>query len=109
MNLLLVRLKNPIVLNEEGEETDDGINTGNSFNIQAGYLFGANYEVVSRFTSVNENHPNSLFRNEKQYTIGLSKYLVGHKLKIQTDLSFTDSPEPLRNGMMYRLQVDFHL
>ncbi len=101
--------ENPIARNDDGTATGDMVNTGNSFNVQAGYLFDSNYEIVSRFTQVNEDHPNSLFRNEEQYTLGLSKYFVGHKLKVQTDLSFTDSPEPLRNGIMYRLQVDFHL
>ena len=100
---------NPIARDENGLATGDVINTGTSVNVQAGYLLGNNYEVVSRFTNVNEDDPNSLFRNENQYTLGLSKYFVGHKLKIQTDCSFNDSPEPLRKGFMYRLQVDLHL
>lgn len=101
--------ENPKAVNEEGVATGDVVNTGDSFNFQAGYLFINNYEVVSRFTQVDEDDSNSLFRDEKQYTLGLSKYFVGHKLKIQTDLSYTDNPKALRKGFMYRLQVDLHL
>lgn len=100
---------NPKAVDEAGVATGDMVNTGKSFNFQAGYFLGNNYEVVSRFTRVKEDDPYSLFRNEKQYTLGLSKYFVGHKLKIQTDLSYTDNSEALRNGFMYRLQVDLHL
>jgi len=44
---------------------------------------------------------------ESQYTIGVSKYIVGHKLKIQTDVSYLSKDES-NNGMMYRLQFDIH-
>ena len=45
--------------------------------------------------------------SESQYTLGLSKYIVGHKLKVQTDISHLKIAGS-NNKLMYRLQVDFH-
>jgi hypothetical protein len=39
--------------------------------------------------------------------LGLSKYILGHKLKVQTDLSYLDLATK-NNQFMYRLQVDVH-
>ncbi|PKD20359.1 porin [Salegentibacter salinarum] len=100
---------NPIALEEDGTPTGAVVNVGNSINLQGGYLFDNNIEVVGRFTQVKEDIMGSLFPDEKQYTLGLSKYIFKHKLKVQTDLSFRDSPDPKWNNLMYRLQVDFHL
>jgi len=44
---------------------------------------------------------------QKQYTFGLSKYIVGHKLKIQTDLSYLSEDSAI-DELMYRLQVEVH-
>ena len=44
---------------------------------------------------------------ENQYTLGLSKYIVGHKLKVQTDISYLDVADK-SNQVMLRFQVDIH-
>jgi len=44
---------------------------------------------------------------ESQYLLGLSKYLAGHKLKIQTDISYLDAENSL-DELMYRLQFEIH-
>ena len=44
---------------------------------------------------------------ENQYTLGLSKYIVGHKLKVQTDVSYLDLVGKT-NQIQFRLQVDIH-
>ena len=44
---------------------------------------------------------------ENQYTLGLSKYIAGHSLKVQTDLSYTDIGFNT-NELLFRLQVDIH-
>ena len=98
-----------IARDENGIPTGDFVNTGNAFTIQTGYLFGNNFEAVTRYTSVDEDNSASLFRDTSQYTLGLSKYLAGHKLKIQTDFSVTDRHELLPNQLQYRIQVDVHL
>ena len=44
---------------------------------------------------------------ENQYTLGVSKYIVGHKLKVQSDISYL-SIDGGTNEVMYRLQFDIH-
>ena len=44
---------------------------------------------------------------ENQYTLGLSKFIVGHSLKIQTDVSYIDVAN-LGEKLLYRLQFDIH-
>ena len=54
---------------------------------------------------MNQRHHHTLAQN--QYTFGVSKYIVGHKLKVQTDVSYTDIGLKT-NQLLYRLQVDIH-
>ena len=44
-----------------------------------------NWEIAGRYTSVNANEYNN---DINQYTIGFSRYVVGHNLKVQTDFNF---------------------
>ena len=42
-----------------------------------------------------------------QYTLGVSKYIIGHKLKIQSDISYLTLAD-ISNDVMFRLQLDVH-
>ena len=99
---------NPFAVNEDSTPTGDVVNIGEAFNIQAGYLFKNNYQILGRFTSVDTDDDLSELI-ENQYTLGLSKYLVGHKLKVQTDISYTNFNQNQSDGLMYRLQFEFQL
>ena len=94
-------------LNSDGSEAGAIVNTGVGLNLQGGYLFPNNYEIAFRYTTINLNELSGYV--DEQYTIGLSKYIVGHKLKVQTDLSFGDVSESNVNNLLYRIQFDFHL
>ncbi len=99
---------NPFAVNSDGTLTGDEVNIGDGFNVQAGYVFKNNYQILGRFTTIDlDDQITQLV--EDQYTIGLSKYIVGHKLKIQTDVSYTDLNENFTDSLMYRLQFDIHL
>jgi len=98
--------------NEIATETDgvtptgDIVLTGNALNLQAGYLFKNNYEVAGRFTTVDyESVTNKL--PTKQYTLGFNKFVVGHKLKIQSDISYTTLDGDADN-ITFRLGFDLH-
>jgi hypothetical protein len=41
------------------------------------------------------------------YTLGFSRYIVGHKLKVQSDVSLTQQ-DGKDDNIMYRLQLDVH-
>ncbi|MFT6417070.1 MAG: hypothetical protein ACJARZ_002426, partial [Dokdonia sp.] len=46
-------------------------------------------------------------RDTDQYTAGVSKFFAGHKLKLQSDLSYT-TIDGEGDNWMFRLQLDVH-
>ena len=98
---------NPIALNADGTETGDIVNVGNGINLQSGYLFPSNWEISGRYTHIKLDEGITGSAPETQYTLGLSKYIVGHKLKVQSDVSLLDV-DGGSNELMFRLQVDMH-
>lgn len=94
--------------NPDGSLTGAVVNVGNGLNLQAGYLFQNDVQVLGRYTSIDlDDSVTQLVEN--QYTLTLSKYIVGHKLKVQTDLSYTDLNLGLDDGLTYRLQLELQL
>lgn len=79
--------------------------TGSGINLQLGYLFGSNTEIATRWTRVVPDRAWS-FKEAKEYTIGLSQYFNGHKLKLQTDLSYTDMGTTNPDRLRYRIQME---
>jgi hypothetical protein len=96
----------PVALNSDGSPTGDVVLTGSGLNLQSGYLFTNDWEVSGRFTR-NDFDAVTSREEEVQYTLGVSKYIVGHKLKLQTDLSYLDFENGL-DELMFRLQFDIH-
>jgi len=97
----------PIAKNSDGTLTGDEVQVGNGLNVQAGYLFKNNFEVSGRFTNVKLDEVITGRQPENQYTLGVSKYIVGHKLKVQTDISHLEIANG-NNQLMFRLQLDLH-
>ena len=80
--------------------------TGEGFMMQAGYLLNSNFEIAGRYTKIDPDNPNfSSLDEETEYTIGLSKYIVEHNLKVQSDFSTTDNG-PGKNNIRFRFQVE---
>ncbi|GAA5220117.1 porin [Membranihabitans marinus] len=81
----------PITLSADGSDIRY-IYAGEGINLQTSKYFPSTWEVVGRFTMVN---PQDIIRPyealQRQYTIGLNKYLRGHRLKLQSDFSLLDS------------------
>jgi hypothetical protein len=98
---------NPIAINSNGSLTGQEVQVGDGINLQSGYLFKNNFEVSGRFTNIKLDQEITGRNPQTQYTLGLSKYIVGHKLKVQTDLSYL-SEEAGQDELMYRLQLDIH-
>lgn len=97
----------PIAKNSDGTPTGDVVQVGNGINIQSGYLFKNNWEITGRFTNTYLDETITGRGHQNQYTFGLSKYIVGHSLKVQTDFSVLDL-ENQNTRYMYRLQLDLH-
>ncbi|WP_339711507.1 porin [uncultured Kriegella sp.] len=97
----------PIAKNSDGTETGDVVWVGNGLNLQSGFLFTNNWEISGRYTCIDLDKIITGRDLENQYTLGLSKYIVGHKLKVQTDLSYL-SIKNNQGQFMGRLQVELH-
>jgi len=87
---------------------------GSALNLSAGWMFDNNWEVSGRYTQVTPVA--GVANNEAEYTLGVSKYFVGHKLKVQTDLSYrqkgvagsTATNLGKDDILFWRLQMDIH-
>jgi len=86
--------------------TGDVVLTGNALNLQLGYLFKNNYEIAGRFTTLDYETLTTALPT-KQYTLGLNRFLVGHKLKVQSDLSYTEL-DGQKDNITFRLGFDIH-
>lgn len=95
--------KDPIAKNSDGTETGVVVPEGYGFNLQTGYLFKKNWEVTGRYSLVDLKTRDIT----NQYTLGVSKYIVGHKLKVQSDISYL-TLDYLQDNIMFRLQLDVH-
>ncbi len=94
----------PSVFDNEGNNIGT-FYTGNAVNVVAGYNLPSNWEFTMRYTT---NNPDINVANaEKEYTMGISKYIVGHKLKVQTDYTYrnVDGGADLK---YFRFQTDMH-
>lgn len=88
--------------------------TGNGLNVQSSYLFPSNWEIAIRNSTLfPKKKVQSLigYRNFNQTTIGVTKYLIGHSLKIQADASYNHKSEALHpyNQWELRFQVELGL
>ncbi|HEY1024011.1 MAG TPA: porin [Sphingobacteriaceae bacterium] len=94
----------PVVTTDLTGNVTQSFFTGTGFNVQAGYLFNNNVELAARYTTI---RPEAVTQRDKntQYTLGLSKYIAGHTLKVQTDVSLLKEAEDL-SEMMYRVQLE---
>ncbi len=99
--------KDPYAKNSDGSLTGTEVQVGDGLNLQTGYLFKTNWEVSGRYTNIALNKTITGKEAENQYTLGVSKYIVGHKLKVQSDLSYLDIANS-NSQLMYRLQFDIH-
>lgn len=78
----------PIAKNSDGSTTGQKVFTGKGLNVQGGYIFKSNWGIAGRFTTI---IPDSGFVSNainNRYTVGGSKFVVGHKLKMQTDFTY---------------------
>ncbi|SNR53052.1 porin [Lutibacter flavus] len=97
----------PYAKNSDGSLTGDEVQVGRGLNLQTGYLLNNDWEVSGRYTNIELDKIVTGKDVENQYTLGVSKYIVGHKLKIQSDISVLDVANS-NSQIMYRIQFDIH-
>ena len=93
---------------EEDGKTKTGalVGAGSASNIQGSYLFKNNFEITARYTNINFKKITRL-SDLKQITFGVSKYIVGHSLKIQADISLLNA-SGIKDNVLFRTGFDLH-
>lgn len=84
---------------------------GEGFTTQAAYLYDNNFEHAVRFSRIQgEKETLSGENNQNQYTLAASKYLNSHRVKIQTDLTYAELDNHMKDtyssNWIYRLQLE---
>lgn len=93
-----------VVARDTDGEVTQAFYTGKAYNGQMGYLFKNNYEIAGRYTTVIQD-PETERNDITQYTLGFSKYIVGHNLKAQSDITYIQT-ETLPDLWMFRFQIE---
>jgi len=98
--------KTPLIFDSTGAASE-WFYTGTAFNLQLGYVLKSNWEISGRYTEVT---PEEITGNNNinMYTMGISKYIVGHNLKVQGDFSFLEE-EYTYDQVLFRLQLELAL
>ena len=97
----------PVARNEDNSLTGGVVNIGNATNIQMGYVMPSNIAITGRYTNINFDSIVTSNNKITQYTLGVSKYIAKHKLKVQTDFTYENSVSS-NDKIVYRLQFDIH-
>lgn len=93
----------PIAKNADGIDTGYVVEVGTGLNVQLGYVLENNWELSGRYSNITPETPITGDPSENQYTLGVSKYILGHKLKVQSDFSYLDVTGS-EDQLLFRLQ-----
>lgn len=79
--------------------------TGYGFVAQAGYLFKSDFEIAARYTRIRPENVTAR-PDVDEYTLGFSRYIVHHHLKVQSDLSYIEKSTLGDPHLRFRLQTE---
>jgi len=78
--------KSPVTAGEDGAESYAWVGSGQNF--QLGYVFPSNWGVAIRHARLSpDTRLSSKAQEYREVTLGASRYIKGHRLKMQADLS----------------------
>ena len=97
---------NPVAVEADGTPTGSIVLVGSAYNIQMGQFISEKIEVAARYTTLMFDALTGA-DNTSQVTLGLNKYIVSHKLKVQSDLSYT-TEAGAASGLMFRTGFELH-
>jgi phosphate-selective porin OprO and OprP len=76
------------ITTEESTGSQRYVYVGEGQNYQGSYLFKNNYEIAARYSVVTPGEEIEGMQNKKeQYTLGATKYLKGHRVKLQSNVT----------------------
>jgi len=84
---------------------------GKSLNVQASKIFENNMEYALRYSKLDaENIISSKVNDQRQFALGISKYINKHAVKVQGDLTFNELTNPstplYQSNWIARVQVE---
>jgi len=86
--ILRESIGNPITKSSTSSSTISLL-AGSGINTQVSYCFKSHYEIAIRYSTVTPDQAAiSSFKDNKQYGIGITKYMMRHKLKTQFNLFY---------------------
>ena len=101
----------PITFNPDDALDSQYVFTGNGFDTQLSYIFKNNYEVIGRY-SYQEPHKDieALTPQTNQYSLGVTKYIWEHALKLQaevtnTELNYLDSSSTSNWYLRFQVEI----
>jgi hypothetical protein len=101
---------NPITENADGDVRY--VYKGHGENYQLSYLWKKNYELAGRYSHViPTDELQELSPVQREYTLAASKYIKGHRLKLQTDVSYLyrewlQGANPDTDAWQWRFQIE---
>ncbi|MBP1839423.1 porin [Formosa algae] len=82
---------NPITYNPENTSEFRYVVAGEGYDTQLSYIFSNNYEIIARYSNQKPNKDVDIVMPEtNQYSVGVTKYIWEHSLKLQAELTKTD-------------------
>ena len=104
--------RDPITENPNDATKKRHVFAGHGQNYQGSYLFRSKYEIVTRYSVVVPDYEIQLVEPMlQQYTLGATKYLRGHRVKLQTEFTYAKDTwlkglEEDREYFIMRFQIE---
>ncbi|MCC5928041.1 MAG: porin [Cyclobacteriaceae bacterium] len=103
--------QDPITMSSTNPDDLAYVYNGEGFNTQTGYLLPNNLEFIGRYSFIKPDREIWLLEKKiTHYTIGATRYIKGHRLKIQTDLTYEMREDLFNqtksNNWQWRFQVE---
>ncbi len=95
----------PVLYDATNDRRLGSFYTGQGWVAQTGYLFKNDLEISARYTSIMPEKAVP-YPDVSEYTLGLSRYIVGHALKVQSDISYIERSDREDDGLRFRLQTE---
>lgn len=104
--------ENPVTIGPDQEER--AVRNGDGYMIQGGYVWPSMWGLTARYAETTPHFEvNTLFYNaETEARIGLSKYIRGHRIKVQSDIGYLSDkglPVDTEGFWEWRFQVELGL
>lgn len=90
------------------------IYSGQGINLQLGYLLKSNFEIAYRYTKLTPHSKlYGLAKPDESYTLAVTKFIKGHRLKVQSDITYNTQEKSVNLGQsdkfIYRFQIEMGL